>query len=61
LSKKVSLAIEITIVVMMLAQKKKAAEELYVPGHSMQESVNILENNMKPIYDAAKYRGMIHG
>lgn len=34
-----------------------ATEKLYVSGHSMQEFVNILENNMKPIYDAAKIQG----
>lgn len=34
-----------------------ASEMLYVPGNSIQQFVNILEHNMKPIYDAARMQG----
>ena len=34
-----------------------ASETLYVPGNTIQQFVNILEHNMKPIYDAARLQG----
>lgn len=34
-----------------------ASEMLYVPGNSIQQFVNILGHNMKPIYDAARMQG----
>lgn len=34
-----------------------AAETLYIPGNSVLQFVNILEHNMKPIYDAARLQG----
>lgn len=34
-----------------------ANEELYIQGHTEQEFVSILEQHMKPIYDAAKIQG----
>ncbi len=34
-----------------------AAETLYIPGNSAIQFVNILEHNMKPIYDAARIQG----
>ena len=34
-----------------------AAETLYIPGNSAVQFVNILEHNMKPIYDAAHLQG----
>lgn len=34
-----------------------ASEALYVPGNSIRQFVNILEHNMKPIYDAAHLQG----
>ena len=34
-----------------------AAETLYIPGNSVLQFVNILEHNMKPIYDAAHLQG----
>lgn len=34
-----------------------ASELLYVPGNSQERFANILENNLKPIYDGARYQG----
>ena len=34
-----------------------AVETLYIPGNSALQFVNILEHNMKPIYDAARLQG----
>lgn len=34
-----------------------AAEDLYIPGNSTTQFVNILERNMKPIYEAARLQG----
>ena len=34
-----------------------AAETLYIPGNSTTQFVNILERNMKPIYEAASLQG----
>ena len=34
-----------------------ASETLYIPGNTIQQFVNILEHNMKPIYDAARLQG----
>ena len=34
-----------------------AGQELYKPGNSKEEFVNILEKNMRPVYDSAKRQG----
>ena len=34
-----------------------ATEKLFIPGNSIQKFINILEHNMKPIYDAARLQG----
>lgn len=34
-----------------------ATEKLYIPGNSSMQFMNILEHNMKPIYDAARLQG----
>lgn len=34
-----------------------ATETLYIPGNSFMQFMNILEHNMKPIYDAARLQG----
>lgn len=34
-----------------------AGQELYKPGNSREEFVNILEKNMRPVYDSAKRQG----
>ncbi len=34
-----------------------ATETLYVPGNSTQQFMNILEHNMKPIYESARLQG----
>ncbi len=34
-----------------------ASETLFIPGNTFQQFVNILEHNMKPIYDAALLQG----
>lgn len=34
-----------------------AAESLYIPGNSTMQFMNILEHNMKPIYEAARLQG----
>ena len=33
------------------------AEELYIPNHNQTEFINILEKNLRPVYDAAKQQG----
>ena len=33
------------------------AEELYIPNHNQTEFMNILEKNLRPVYDAAKQQG----
>lgn len=34
-----------------------AAETLYIPGNSREQFINILEHNLKPIYETAKLQG----
>lgn len=34
-----------------------AAENLYIPGNSQEQFVNILEHNLKPIYETAQMQG----
>ena len=33
------------------------AEELYIPNHTQTEFMNILEKNLRPVYDAARQQG----
>jgi len=34
-----------------------ATEELYMPGHKMEQFTSILEKNMRPVYDSARRQG----
>lgn len=34
-----------------------AVENLYIPGNSEEQFTNILEHNLRPVYDAAKLQG----
>ena len=34
-----------------------ASQDLYIPGNTKEEFYNILEKNMRPIYDSAKRQG----
>lgn len=35
----------------------RAVENLYIPGNSEEQFTNILEHNLRPVYDAAKLQG----
>ncbi len=34
-----------------------AVENLYIPGNTEEQFTNILEHNLRPVYDAAKLQG----
>lgn len=35
----------------------RAVENLYIPGNTEEQFTNILEHNLRPVYDAAKLQG----